>query len=663
MRSFVYTAHPARVLVGAGTLAELPDEVRRLGAARAFVLTTPELAEPATRATRYLGPLVAGVFDGVAMHTPVEVTDRVERLVREQAADCLVSIGGGSSTGLGKALAARTGLPQVAVPTTYAGSEVTPVVGETANGVKVTRSAPDLVPRTVVYDVELTVGLPVALSVASGVNAMAHAVEALYSPQANPVTDGFALQAITRLARALPRIAAQPDDLDARADALIGAWLAGTCLATVGMGLHHKLCHVLGGSFDLPHAQTHTVLLPHVMVYNAPAAPEAMRRIAEALGAADAPTGVYDLIAGLRGPISLAELGLADGDLPRVVKEAARQAVAHPYPNPRPVQADGLRILLSEAHLGKRPGGPEPALPDTSRLTAQVVASFTKAPDGRVAQLLGDLVRHLHRFVADNDVTEAEWHGAIDFLTRTGQLCGPTRQEFILLSDTLGVSSVVDMLTNSRRPDTTPSAVLGPFYVEGPPTMPGGADIARGQPGTPLCADIRVTDLDGAPISGATVDVWQSNKDGFYDVQLPDLDGPVLRGRLSTDAEGALRFWSILPSEYPIPDDGPVGQMLRATGRHPFRAPHLHFMIMAAGYWRLVTQLFVAGGAYLDSDAVFGVQDDLIVEFTRHTGPTPDGRVVDGEWCRVDFTFRIAPDRTPGDNHGVQPTNSGENRQ
>jgi alcohol dehydrogenase class IV/protocatechuate 3,4-dioxygenase beta subunit len=651
MRSFAYTAHPARVLVGAGTLAELRNEVQRLGAARAFVLTTPELAEPAVRATQYLGPVAAGVFDGVAMHTPIEVTERAEQLVRQQAADCLISIGGGSSTGLGKALAARTGLPQVAVPTTYAGSEVTPVLGETANGVKVTRSAPDLVPRTVVYDVELTVGLPVALSVASGVNAMAHAVEALYSPQANPVTDVFALQAISRFARALPRIATQPDDLDARADALIGAWLAGTCLATVGMGLHHKLCHVLGGSFDLPHAQTHTVLLPHVMAYNAPAAPPAMRRIAEALGAVDAPAAMYDLIARLGGPTSLAALGLLDRDLPRVADEAAKQATAHPYPNPRPVQADGLLTLLSDAHRGNRPGRPDrPPPPDISRLTEQVVASFAKAPDGRVAQLLGDLVRHLHRFVADNDVTEAEWQGAIDFLTRTGQLCGPTRQEFILLSDTLGVSSVVDVLTNSRTPNTTPSAVLGPFYVEGPPVLPGGADIACGRPGTPLWADIRVTGLDGAPVTGATVDVWQSNEDGFYDVQLPDLDGPVLRGRLSTDAGGAVRFWSILPSQYPIPDDGPVGQMLRATGRHPFRAPHLHFMIMAPGYRRLVTQLFVAGGAYLDSDAVFGVKDDLIVAFTRHTGPTPDARVVDGEWCRVDFTFRIAP-------------NSRENRQ
>jgi protocatechuate 3,4-dioxygenase beta subunit len=305
---------------------------------------------------------------------------------------------------------------------------------------------------------------------------------------------------------------------------------------------------------------------------------------------------------------------------------------------------DGVLALLVEAWQGNRPVPVEPQpRPDIRPLTEQVVASFVKAPDPRVAHLLGDLVRHLHGFVVDNNVTEAEWRYAIDFLTRTGQLCGPNRQEFILLSDTLGVSSVVDVLTNSRSPDTTPSAVLGPFYVDGPPVVPDGSDIAGGLSGTPLWADIRVTDPDGRPVAGALVDVWQSNEDGFYDVQLPDLDGPALRARLHTDADGALRFWSTLPSAYPIPSDGPVGQMLRATGRHPYRAPHLHFMIMAPGYRRLVTQLFVAGGDYLDSDAVFGVKDGLIVHFERSTGPAPDGRDIAGTWCRVEFTFHIAP--------------------
>ncbi|MBL7262011.1 maleylacetate reductase and hydroxyquinol 1,2-dioxygenase domain-containing protein [Paractinoplanes lichenicola] len=628
MEPFEYNAHASRVIFGAGTLGRLPDEVARIGAARVLLL-----GGRSDRAAELLGPLVVARFEQVAMHTPVEVTEQALALVREHDVDCLVSIGGGSSTGLGKALAARTGLPQIAVPTTYAGSEMTPVVGETSDGEKTTRSDPALVPRTVVYDVELTLGLPVELSVTSGLNAMAHAVEALYSPQANPAVDNFAQDALARLARSLPVIAERPDDLDARADALTGAWLAGICLGTVGMGLHHKLCHVLGGSFGMPHSPTHAVMLPHVMAYNAAAAPDAMRRIASALGATDAPAAVFDLAARLGAPTSLEELGMSSGDLPR----AASLATAQPYPNPRALTPEGVLSVLEGAWRGDRPS--TAGRPDIGWLTDEVVASFAGAASPRTAQLLGDLVRRLHGFVADNDLTEDEWQAAIDFLTRTGQLCSPTRQEFVLLSDTLGISSAVDLLTNSRSPETTPSAVLGPFYVEGPPAVPAGTNLAEGLPGVPLRADVRIVDLDGRPVPDAVVDVWQSNQDGFYDVQLPELEGPVLRARLRSDADGRLWFRSILPSEYPIPDDGPVGQMLRATGRHPYRAPHLHFMISAPGFRRLITQLFVAGGPYLDSDAVFGVKDDLIVEFPAAADGTRT----------VEFTFRIAPQ---GDHHG-----------
>jgi protocatechuate 3,4-dioxygenase beta subunit len=225
---------------------------------------------------------------------------------------------------------------------------------------------------------------------------------------------------------------------------------------------------------------------------------------------------------------------------------------------------------------------------------------------------------------------------------------------------------MVDLLSNSRTPDTTPSAVLGPFYVADPPVAAQGSDISRGAAGTPLWTDVRITDPDGTPIAGATVDVWQSNDDGFYDVQLPDRDGPALRARFASDDDGRVRFWSILPSEYPIPADGPVGQMLAATGRHPYRAPHLHFMISARGYRPLVTQLFVAGGAYLDSDTVFGVKEPLVVEFGPGEGDPPPrlaedspaarraeggtsapGAAVDG-WHRVEYTFRIAPDGGTG---------------
>ncbi|MFF5076570.1 maleylacetate reductase and hydroxyquinol 1,2-dioxygenase domain-containing protein [Actinoplanes sp. NPDC000266] len=618
MESFAYDAHASRVIFGAGTLSRLPDEVARAGGSRPLLLSTPGRAALAGIERR---------FDGVAMHTPVEVTERALEVVRESGADCLVALGGGSSTGLGKALVARTGLPLIAVPTTYAGSEMTPILGETEGGVKTTRRDPALQPTTVIYDVELTRTLPVGLSVTSGLNAMAHAVEALYSPQANPAIDSFALDAIGRIARALPRIAEQPDDLDARSDALAGAWLAGICLGAVGMGLHHKLCHVLGGSFDLPHAETHAVVLPHVMAYNAEAAPGVMRRVAAALGVADAAAGVFDLAVRLGAPTTLAELGLPEAALGTVAEEATRT----PYPNPRTLTTEGIRGLLAAAWHGDRPA---PAAASLSRLTSEVVASFAGAPDKRLAALLGDLVTRLHGFVADNDLTEDEWTAAIGFLTETGQLCSPTRQEFVLLSDTLGISSAVDLLSNSRSPDTTPSAVLGPFYVEGPPVKEHGADLAEGLPGTPLRADIAITGLDGRPVAGAIVDVWQSNQDGFYDVQLPGLEGPVLRARLRSGNDGRLWFRSILPSEYPIPDDGPVGRMLRATGRHPYRAPHLHFMISAPGFRRLVTQLFVAGGPYLDSDAVFGVKDDLIVDFPGDEDGTR----------RVAFTFRLGPD-------------------
>jgi maleylacetate reductase len=626
MTHFSYTALPVRIVFGAGAAGQVRAEVERLGRSRVLVLSRPGRA---TAVEDALGPLAVGRFEGAAMHTPVEVTEQALEVLRALDADCVVALGGGSTTGLAKALAARTGVDQVIVPTTYAGSEVTPVLGETADGVKTTRSAPEILPETVIYDVELTRDLPAPVAVTSAVNALAHAVEALYSPDANPVVDGMALDAIGRLARGL-----RTDD---REDLLHGAWLAGMCLGAVGMGLHHKLCHTLGGTFGLPHAPTHTVVLPHAMAYNAGAAPDAMRRVAEALGAPDAPTAVYDLVVTAGGPTSLEELGLAAADLDRAVD----LAVERPYPNPAPLTRDGIGALLREAWAGERPVSAVP--PGLDRLTTQVVSTFAGTPDPRLRALLSDLVPRLHAFAVDNDLTQDEWHRGIDHLTRTGQLCDDTRQEFVLLSDTLGLSSVVDVLTNSRTPDTTPSAVLGPFYVEGPPELAHGADIAKGLPGVPLWVDVRITDTDDVPVPGALVDVWQSNSDGYYDVQLPDLDGPVLRGRLRADDEGRVRFWSILPCEYPIPTDGPVGEMLRATARHPYRAPHLHFMIHAEGHQRLITQLFVAGGKYLDSDAVFGVKEDLIVDFTPRTAPPPDGRPLNDEWRELNFTFRIAP--------------------
>ncbi len=464
-------------------------------------------------------------FDGAVMHTPVEVTEQALAVLREAAADCLVAVGGGSTTGLSKALALRTDLPQVILPTTYAGSEVTPVLGETRDGRKVTQSSAAILPETVVYDIAFTSTLRVGMSVTSGVNAMAHAVEALYSADANPVTDGQALEAISRIARALPRLADDPTDPGARADLLHAAWLAGTCLATVGMGLHHKLCHTLGGSFDLPHAETHTVVLPHAMAYNAAAAPDAMRRIAEALGTADAPSGVHDLIASLGGPTSLRDLGMPESDLAK----AAELAAATP---PEPARGDrrgrGPRCCPTPgpgADRARRPTPSRPrwpASPSRSGLLRTGPGSTRSRPPRRprpASARLRDGQRPHRRRVAVRDRLPHPHRADLR----------PTRQEFVLLSDTLGISSAVDLLTNSRTPTTTPSAVLGPFYVEGPPETEHGSDISGGLPGTPLWVDVRVLDTAGEPLKDAVVDVWQSNEDGFYDVQLPDLDGPVLR--------------------------------------------------------------------------------------------------------------------------------------
>jgi alcohol dehydrogenase class IV len=348
---FTYTGLAARVVFGTGTLSAVRAEAERLAMSRALVLTTPAQAAHGRAVIDRLGDRAAGMFNGAAMHTPIEVTRGALEIVRELAADGVIAIGGGSTTGLGKAIAVRTGLPQLVIPTTYAGSEMTPILGETEGGLKTTRSSPDILPETVIYDVELTLGLPPGLSATSGINAIAHAVEALYARDANPITSLMAEQGIAAIARALPAIAADPSALAGRRDALYGAWLCGICLGAVGMALHHKLCHVLGGAFQLPHAETHTVVLPHAVAYNAAAAPEAMARIARALGTADAAGGLYDLAVAAGAPRSLAELGMPEAGLDR----AADLAVANPYWNPRPLDRAAIRDLLDRALRGARP--------------------------------------------------------------------------------------------------------------------------------------------------------------------------------------------------------------------------------------------------------------------------------------------------------------------
>jgi len=351
---FTYTGLPARVVFGTGTLAQVRAEAERLAIRRALVLTTPAQIAHGRRVIDLLGDRAAGAFHGAAMHTPVEVTRAAEGVARGLAADGIVAVGGGSTIGLGKAIAVRTGLPQLAIPTTYAGSEMTPILGETEGRQKTTRSSLDILPEAVIYDVELTLDLPAAMSGTSGINAIAHAAEALYARDANPIVSIMAEQGIAALARALPAIARDPGQRSARGDALYGAWLCGMCLGAVGMALHHKLCHVLGGAFQLPHAETHTVVLPHAMAYNAAAAPGAMARIAAALGAPGAGAaaiGLHDLAGAVGAERSLAALGMpADG-----LDRAAELAVANPYWNPRPLERAAIRDLLERAFTGAPP--------------------------------------------------------------------------------------------------------------------------------------------------------------------------------------------------------------------------------------------------------------------------------------------------------------------
>lgn len=351
MKAFVYNGQPGRVVFGAGALQRLGAEIEALGAHRALVLSTPEQRASAERIADLLGPRAAGIFDRAVMHVPIETAREARELARKLGADCAVAVGGGSTTGLGKAIALDSGLPILAIPTTYAGSEMTPIYGITEGGLKKTGRDPRVLPRTVIYDPELTLTLPVGLSVTSGLNAIAHAAEGLYAVDANPVMDLMAEEGIRALGRALPVLRAQPQDLEARGDALYGAWLCGIVLGNVGMALHHKLCHTLGGSFNLPHAETHTVVLPHALAYNAKAAPEAMRRIARALESPSAAQAVYDLARGNGAPIALRDLGLQAADLER----ACDIALQTPYPNPRPLERAAIRQLLQDAFEGTRP--------------------------------------------------------------------------------------------------------------------------------------------------------------------------------------------------------------------------------------------------------------------------------------------------------------------
>lgn len=351
MYEFTYTALTSRVVFGLDSVKHVEREVEMLGARRALVLCTPQQTAQAEMVAALLGKRCAGIHAGAVMHVPIESARAASAEAARLGADCAVAVGGGSTIGLGKAIALESPLPIIAIPTTYAGSEMTPIFGITENGLKRTGRDGKVLPRTVLYDPRLSASLPVQMSFVSGLNAIAHAAEGLYAQDGNPVMSLMAEEGIRALAAGLRKLRQDPQDLGARSSCLYGAWLCGTVLGQVGMALHHKLCHTLGGSYKLPHAETHAIVLPHALAYNRAAAPEAMRRIAQAIGSDDAAQGIFALSQELGIPGGLREVGMREADL----DTACALALANPYWNPRPIDAVPLRDLLQRAWAGHPP--------------------------------------------------------------------------------------------------------------------------------------------------------------------------------------------------------------------------------------------------------------------------------------------------------------------
>ncbi|MEM7717637.1 MAG: maleylacetate reductase [Pseudomonadota bacterium] len=350
MSAFTYTSAPHRIVFGSGTLNSLTKELRGAGCKRSLVLSTPFQKNDAEELAAVLGSACAGVFANAAMHTPVEVTEQAIQVFSNSGADSIVAYGGGSTVGLGKALAFRTGCTQIVIPTTYAGSEVTPILGQTENGKKTTTRDPKILPDIVIYDPKLSATLPVKMSIASGLNAMAHAVEALYAKDRNPISSLMANEGLRSLKSALKSIYETPDNEKARSEALYGAWLCGSVLGAVGMSLHHKLCHTLGGSFDLPHAETHAILLPHTAAYNQIEAKDELKYATKLFGG-NLGSGLHSFAQSIEAPLALADLGMPK----RAIDTAAKLATENPYWNPRQVDLAGIHDLLTRAWEGIPP--------------------------------------------------------------------------------------------------------------------------------------------------------------------------------------------------------------------------------------------------------------------------------------------------------------------
>jgi maleylacetate reductase len=349
---FEYDAIPGRVVFGNGSRRRLPDEVDALTSRRIVVVASRRDRDLVDELAEQLDDRVVGHFDDVAQHVPIRSASTATTMVQQLGADTVVTVGGGSAIGFGKAIALETDVRQVAIPTTYAGSEMTTIWGRTEDGHKQTGNDPRVKPAVVIYDPELTLSLPPVVAGPSGMNALAHCVEALYGPGANPVISAIALEGMRALHAALPRVCERPDDIDARTDALYGAYLAGVALATGGTALHHKTCHVLGGMFGLNHGDMNAVVLGHAVAYNAPAIPGQLARMADALGTDDVPGALHDLAYRIGAPTSLAAIGMpADG-----IVAAARKVVREASANIRPPEIEGISMMLGAAFAGDRPG-------------------------------------------------------------------------------------------------------------------------------------------------------------------------------------------------------------------------------------------------------------------------------------------------------------------
>jgi len=352
-QQFELTTSPSKILFGDGAIKQTANIVKELGCARALILSTPQQEDLAKQLQDDIGKLAAGIFTNATMHTPLNVTEDALTKFNDLNADVTIAVGGGSTTGLGKALALRTGRPQIVIPTTYAGSEVTPILGQTEMGVKTTVKDAKILPDVVIYDPLLTHGLPKSMTVTSALNALAHAAEALYAKDRNPISTLMAKEGVKALIEALPVIKQDPHNSQGRQGALYGAWLCGSVLGSVGMSLHHKLCHTLGGTFDLPHADTHAILLPHVLAFNEVAVPGLLKPICDVLKASSAGVGLYEYSKSISAPLALKDIGMPESGIGR----AAELAVANPYWNPRDFDKRQIQKIIENAFHGVTPEG------------------------------------------------------------------------------------------------------------------------------------------------------------------------------------------------------------------------------------------------------------------------------------------------------------------